>query len=122
LIGTLLYVTLKYCRHANVRGRDSWEARVPIFYFDDEDINLASSDGRVYQRAIAFAFLLAPLAAQCVLALKCFNGTAFGPAGKRFASGWQHFWPETAADLSDVVGGLYRFGEASTGVSYFPWV
>lgn len=121
LIGALLYVTRLYTTHPDVRGREPWEARIPIFYFEPHDVDLSALNGRRYQRIIVVAFLLVPLLAQAVLLIKCFNGAAY-VQNATFASGWRHLWPETPVSWWQVQAGQYVFGHKDHGVTYLPWI
>lgn len=121
LVAALLYVTTLYVTHPDIRGREPWESRIPIFYFDPPDIDPSGGQGQRYQRAIVFAFLVVPLLAQAVLLIKCFNGSAYLQKGT-FASEWRHFWPETSVSWSQVRAGAYTFGHSEHGVTYFPWI
>lgn len=100
-------------RHAGLES-GSWAKRLPVFYFEEGEIDPEHPDGRKYQAFFLVAFVIFPVIAQFLLLVKFGGGTAI-VEGVR-VSRWQHFWPGTNIDWGTWIGGMYMMD----GMSYYP--
>lgn len=94
-------------RHAGrVEGEDPslhgstgrWATRLPVFFFEPEDIDPSTRDGRLYQGLFLAGFILWPAVAQVFLFAKLWRGRA--DLGGGSVSGWRHLVPGRDLDWS----------------------
>lgn len=99
--------------------RGNWAQRIPLFYFEEKDVNPLMRGGRIYQGWSFALTLVAPMLLIAQMADRFFRGAVFGrPEGKKeavqVAEGVQMF------DVAALLGmpGLLRFGDAD-GPQFF---
>jgi len=99
--------------------RGNWAQRIPLFYFDEKDVNPLTRGGRVYQRWSFVLALVVPMLLVGQMADRFFRGAVYGkPAGSaetvKVAEGVQ------LLDVSVLLAipGLLRFGDPD-GPQYF---
>lgn len=109
----LVWLALRY----PIRGpRPSWSERLPVFYFDPQDMPPASKDGRRYQLVFLLAFYIFPIAVLLRLLAKFFEATATDRDGTAFAQGIRHLWPASDINWEGWLEGDYRLD----GFTYYP--
>jgi hypothetical protein len=126
LLTLVLVLTHVWAR--SVDGRN-WADRVPVFYFENEDVSPLTLGGRIYQGSLLIAFVIVPvllllnmgahyLKADIFFAVKGGTTTAIG------ITPWGHFDVLLLYAFKEGRPGFFRFENAS-GPQYYPlatWV
>lgn len=117
LVWVTLTVTMRHAR--NKEG--AWSARIPLFYFDAKNVDVATNDGRFYQGVMLTAFVIVPVILLTALYSSFLSYWAFDRAGNKFAQGINHLFPAGVPTAAAIFSGEFRYG-SSNGPSYYPLI
>lgn len=103
----------------------SWTQRIPLFYFEERDVDPLTRGGRIYQRWSFSLTMVVPMLLTLQMADRFFRATVFGrlEEGEKDAVLAEGLGMFTEPKLHAAVGQL-RFGDAD-GPQFFaiqPWV
>jgi len=125
LMALVLWLTHVWC---DSRGGTLWATRVPVFYFEADDVDAASTGGRTYQAATIGLFLVVPFIFLVIMGVYYlqapiyYNVTHVSEAERITRVGPFDIGGLYAAAKDRP--GFFRFG-AQDGVQYYPamtWV
>ena len=135
LTGIVLWMTLIWSRRNRDRG---WACRLPVFYFDEVDVDVNSFGGKTYQVISLILTLVLPFILTVHMTAEFFHGTVYvncdcknhpGAAIKcaaycdksELVSEWGHFDVPRISRADDASDGKLRYGEFE-GPSYYAWM